>query len=169
MNDLILEQLDQGKLDFANLEDLLWKAMLYLFQQTMEKILEVFDHHLMTKRDKSRYTLKEMNSRTIQTLVGEVNFKRRYYWDHQEARWVYLLDEKLELERENTIGPGLLRLAVTWATKGPSYRDARDRLTDLYGAQVLSHEAIRQALLQVGAAAERETDQVRRRTCIARI
>ena len=158
MNDLILEQLDQGKLDFANLEDLLWKAMLYLFQQTMEKILEVFDHHLMTKRDKSRYTLKEMNSRTIQTLVGEVNFKRRYYWDHQEARWVYLLDEKLELERENTIGPGLLRLAVTWATKGPSYRDARDRLTDLYGAQVLSHEAIRQALLQVGAAVERETE-----------
>ena len=47
---------------------------------------------------------------------------------------------------------------MTWATKGPSYRDSRDRLTDLFGAQVLSHEAIRQALLEVSAACDRELE-----------
>lgn len=83
--------------------------------------------------------------------MGSIDFERRYYWDTEEHRWLYLLDEALELEAEKTIGPGLLQLAVTWATKGPSYRDARDRLTDLFGAQVLSHEAIRQALLEVGS------------------
>lgn len=156
MNALLLEELDQGTLDFAKLEDLLWKSSLYLFQHLMEKFLEIFDQHLMATRDKSRYELKERNPRTVQTLVGEVSFQRRYYWDREEDQWVYLLDEKLGLERANTIGPGLLRLAVTWATKGPSFRDARDRLADLYGAQVLSHEAIRQALLEVAAASEQD-------------
>ena len=158
MNAWLLKELEQGNFDFAGLEDLLWKSSLYLFQHLMVKILEEFDRYLMETRDKARYQLKEKNPRTVQTLLGETSFQRRYYWDREEARWVYLLDEKLNLERANTIGPGLLRLAVTWATKGPSYRDARDRLTDLYGAQVLSHEAIRQALLEVSAAYERDVE-----------
>lgn len=158
MQALLLEELLRGALDFKQLENLLWQGSLYLFQHLMVKILEAFDKKLMVNRDKSRYKVKEMNSRTVQTLVGEIVFKRRYYWDHQEEQWVYLLDDALGLEQEKTIGPGLLRLAVTWATKGPSYRDARDRLTDLYGAQVLSHEAIRQALIDVGAFSERDLE-----------
>lgn len=156
MQTWLWEELMQGNLDFGKLEDLLWKASLFLFQHLMVEFLESFDKKLMKSRNKARYELKEKNPRTIQTLVGEVRFVRRYYWDRDEERWVYLLDENLKLERGNAIGPGLLRLAVTWAIKGPSYRDARDRLTDLYGAQVLSHEAIRQALLEVGATSEKE-------------
>jgi hypothetical protein len=57
-----------------------------------------------------------------------------------------LLDEVLKLEQCKAISPGLLKLAMLWATKGTSYRDARDRLSDLYRMQVLSHEAIRRAL-----------------------
>jgi hypothetical protein len=45
-------------------------------------------------------------------------------------------------------------MAVTWPTKGPSYRDARDRLTDRCSAQVLNHEDIRQALVEVGDSCE---------------
>ncbi len=84
----------------------------------MVKILEAFDNKLMATRDKSRYKVKEMNSRTVQTLVGEVVFKRSYYWDHQEEQWVYLLDDALGLEQEKTIGPGLLRLAVSLGYQG---------------------------------------------------
>ncbi|GAW93208.1 hypothetical protein KKC1_23470, partial [Calderihabitans maritimus] len=52
--------------------------------------------------------------------------------------WVYLLDQALRLDSHDRVGPGLTELVVVWATKGPSYRDSRDRLADLYGAQVLS-------------------------------
>jgi hypothetical protein len=154
----LLEELMQEELSFEQLEESLWKASLKLFQHLMVEVLELFDKKLMENRDKERYENKETNSRTVQTLVGEVSFKRRYYRDREEERWVYLLDEALGIEEEKIISPGLLRLGVTWATKGPSYRDARDRLTDLYGAQVLSHEAIRQALLELGAACERELE-----------
>lgn len=156
MLSVLVERVVDGKLNFEQLEKLLWQSTLEVFRHLMAEVLERVDKELMKGRDKARYTNKEKNPRSIQTLVGSVDFKRRYYRDEQKSDWVYLLDEALDLEPKKTIGPGLLQLGVTWATKGPSYRDARDRLTDLFGAQVVSHEAIRQALLEVGAACERE-------------
>ena len=154
----LLNEILQGKLDFKRLEEFLWKSSLELFQHLMVEILEILDKKIMETREKARYHSKEKNPRTIQTLVGPITINRRYYWDSLKNKWVYLLDEALALEQNKTIGPGLLHLAITWATEGPSYRDARDRLTDLYGAQVLSHEAIRQALLEVGLATEQEQE-----------
>lgn len=156
MISILLERVMQEELNFGQLEKLLWKSTLSLFQHVMVEVLEQFDQKLMENRDKSRFENKEKNPRSVQTLVGSIDFERRYYWDNEKHQWVYLLDEALELEPEKTIGPGLLQLAVTWATKGPSYRDSRDRLADLFGSQVLSHEAIRQALLEVGASCERD-------------
>ncbi len=152
MVEALVKHLQQEELTFKELEELLFKFSLNLFQHLMVETLGEIDQKLMEDRDKSRYQSKEINERTIQTLVGEMTFNRRYYWDQDEnAGFIYWM--KPWKSKRETIGPGgLLKLGgVTWATKGgPSYRDARDRLTDVYGSQVLSHEAIRQALLEVG-------------------
>ncbi|MBW2005924.1 MAG: ISLre2 family transposase [Deltaproteobacteria bacterium] len=158
MKTSLFDQVDKGLIDFAGLEKIIWKSSLTLFQHLIVKILEEIDKFLMATRDKERYELKEKKERTLQTLVGPITIQRRYYWDKEEASWVYLLDQALKLEQYEAISPGLMQLAVTWAVKGPSYRDARDRLADLYGAQVLSHEAIRQAVLEVGEATAREDE-----------
>jgi hypothetical protein len=146
METYLFKQIEEGNLDFNGVEQIIWRASLSLFQHLMEKILLEIDKYLMASRDTTRYELKERNRRTIETLVGPVKIERRYYWDKKENRWVYLLDEVLKLEQYKAISPGLLKLAMLWATKGTSYRDARDRLSDLYRMQVLSHEAIRRAL-----------------------
>jgi hypothetical protein len=152
----VLELMEQDDLNFGQLEQLTWTTLMEAFQQVMVQLLEELDKYLLAKRDQSRYLLKDRKQRTLQTLVGEVTFTRRYYWDREQEQWCFLLDEALELESHDRVGPGLLKLAVTWAARGPSYRDARDRLTDLYGAQVLSHESIRQALLHTAAVIERQ-------------
>ena len=154
----ILKELLDSNVDFKGLEKSLWTFLLNSFQHYMVEILEEIDEILRETRDLSRYRIKEKNSRTIQTMVGEVSFSRRYYWDLEKQEYLYLLDETLNLESHKTIGPGLLKLAVTWATKGPSYRDARDRLTDLFGFQVLSHESIRNALIEVSDSIKREKE-----------
>ncbi|MFA6596021.1 MAG: ISLre2 family transposase [Bacilli bacterium] len=154
----IFKKLFDSEINFKELEKSMWTFLLNSFQHYMVEILEEFDEILKENRDRSRYQIKEKNPRTIQTMVGEVSFTRRYYWDRKKQEYVYLLDRKLDLERHKTIGPGLLDLAVTWATKGPSYRDARDRLTDLFGFQILSHESIRSALLDVAKYVEREQE-----------
>ena len=154
----LAEHIVKKDLNFKEIEELLFKFVLKIFQHLMVKVLEFYDKKLMKNRDKARYEIKEINQRTIQALVGEITFKRRYYRDKLNDCWVYLLDETLQLEANKSIGPGLLSLGVEWATKGPSYRDARDRISDLYGSRVVSHEAIRQALLEVGAVCQRETE-----------
>ena len=134
-----MEQLEQGTIDFAKLERLAMNGLMALFQQILADLLEEIDEILAATRDTKRYVLKERKVRTLQTLVGEVQLGRRYYWDREKQGWVYLLDERLGLEAYDQVSPGMVSLAVIWATKGPSYRDAQERLKDLYGSQVLSH------------------------------
>lgn len=143
---------DQIKFNMAELEQLLWKTLLKTFQQALIEILSTLDIYLMAKRDKNRYEYKEKKERTLATMLGSIRFKRRYYWDKYEKKWVFLLDQALELDARGQVSACLQELVVLWATKGPSYRDARDRLKDLYGHQVLSHEQIRQVLLRASGA-----------------
>ncbi len=154
----LVEDLMQEELTFEQLEKSVWETSLELFRHLMVEVLELFDQKLMDNRDKERYENKETVPRTLQTLVGEITFCRRHYKDNKEQCPVFLLDEMLGIEKEKSISPGLLKLGVLWATKGSSYRDARDRLTDIYGGQVLSHEAIRQALIEVGEASRRQLE-----------
>ena len=83
----LIEEVLNERLNFEQLEKLLWNCALGFFRQLMVEVLEEADEKLMKTRDKARFINEE---------------------------------------------------AVTWATKGPSYRDTRDRLTDFYGAQVLT-------------------------------
>ncbi len=143
---------DKIKLNFAELEQLLWNTVLETFQQAMVEILSMLDKYLMAARDKKRYEYKEIKERTYVTMLGTITIKRRYYWDRDEKKWVYLLDEALKLNARDQVSSCLKELVVLWGTKGPSYRDVRERLKDMYGYQVLSHEKIRQILLQAADA-----------------
>ena len=142
MNKLINFNIDE-------LEKLIWNVVLETFQQTMVEILSMLDANLMAKRDKDRFEYKDIRKRNYVTMVGEITVSRRYYWDNQEKEWVFLLDKALGFDTEGKISGCLKELVVLWATKGTSYRDAESRLIDLYGHQVISHEKIRQVLIQL--------------------
>ena len=138
---------NQINLSFADLEKLMFTSVLETFQRAMVEILSLIDDFLMAQRDKGRYEHKESKKRTCITMVGTITINRRYYWDRDEHKWVFLLDEFLGLD-SGAVSDSLKELVVFWATKGPSYRDVRDRLEDLFGSQVLSHETIRQLLIK---------------------
>ena len=138
---------EQIKLNFATIEKALWNATLETFQRSLVEILSILDRYLMAKRNKERYEYKERKEKTLITMLGEVTIKRRYYWDTEQKEWVFLLDELLGIE-STAVSDSLKELVVIWATKGPSYRDVRDRLHDLFNNQILSHEKIRQLLIE---------------------
>jgi hypothetical protein len=143
---------NQIKFNIHELEQLMWNAALETFQQSMVEILSMIDVYLMATRDKCRYEYKEIKESTYVTMLGTITINRRYYWDKENKEWVYLLDRTLGFEGRERVSSGLKELVVLWATKGPSYRDVQDRLKDLFGHQVLSHEKIRQILIQVSDA-----------------
>lgn len=135
-------------LDFETLEAFVFRLVLQIVRHTLKIILEDMDKYLAAERDKARYESKEIDERTLDTLVGPLRFKRRCYRDKDTGERVHLLDEKLKIKGYKRVSEGLVRAAVSLAAAGPSYRNSRDRMNDLLGEKMLSHEGIRQLVLK---------------------
>lgn len=121
------------------------------FQDILTQVLEELDVLLMENRDHKRLAYHEKQACTMDTLFGPVTINRRKYVDRETSERVALLDRTLEFEGSSSLSPFLTEIAVEWAVKGPSYRDAKHRLEKLLGYPVISHEQIRQQVLQVKA------------------
>ncbi|MWR20619.1 ISLre2 family transposase, partial [Helicobacter pylori] len=61
------------------LEEQLVRTLQKVFAVLLAALLEEIDQQLAEARDKRRYQLKDKRPTTIQTLFGEVTFRRNYY------------------------------------------------------------------------------------------
>jgi len=141
--------------DINNLQTLkeveqnLFQELQSVYQNILVSLLEELDEWLMNNRDFDRFENRERQKCTIGTMFGSVTINRRRYLDRETGDRVALLDQYLEFSGSDALSPYLTEMAVKWAVKGPSYRDARDRFSDLLGYQAMSHETIRQELLKI--------------------
>jgi len=136
---------------FKEIEQDLFKELQGIYQCTLVSILEEVDLLLRDYRNFERFKNREMQECTIGTVFGPITIKRRIYLDREAEERVALLGRYLEFNGSDALSPFLTEMAVQWAVKGPSYRDARDRFSDLFGYQVMSHEKIRLEVLKIEA------------------
>jgi len=130
------------------LEQWMFRKMQDLFADAMKTALEMLDEILLEQRDRERYRVKAERETSVNTVFGNIRFKRRLYMDRQTGKHVYLLDQHMRFEGRGKVSPHLLETAIAFATEGPSYRDSARRLKQLLGYAVLSHEAIRTKLIE---------------------
>lgn len=137
--------------NFPNLkeiEQLLWRELQETYSKAMKKILEEMDQQIAEERDKKRFRLLEKRKTHIDSLFGQVEVKRNYYRDREKEEYVYLLDRYLEFEGAGHFSPLIEEVAIELAISGPAYRKAAEALESLLGYRVISHETIRQHLIQ---------------------
>ena len=72
---------------------------------------------------------------------------RNYYQDRETGEYVFLLDQYLNFDGTKGMSPVVQELAIELAVTGVSYRQAGQALEKLLGYPVISHEGIRQQLL----------------------
>ncbi|KMY56522.1 UPF0236 family transposase-like protein, partial [Geobacillus stearothermophilus] len=130
-----------------------------VFAVLLATLLEEIDQQLAEARDKRRYQLKDKRPTTIQTLFGEVTFRRNYYYDRQTGNYTFLLDAELGFDGARSISPCLEESAVELAVECSSYRKAARTLESIVGYAVLSHEAIRQLVLEAPVSLHRPVSQ----------
>jgi hypothetical protein len=145
---------------FRELELGVFQKLQAMFVGVMQDVLKELDEAVLRLRNKKRYEVKEVRSGCVPTLMGDVEYKRRYYLDKKTGEYVFLLDEVLDVEA-GRVSPGLAMAAAMQAVLGPSYRAARESLARLYGHQVVSHETIRQLILRLGELVEKEEEKKR--------
>lgn len=154
----------ETSISFQEVEDWVWERAVECFREAMVDVLSACDEALHAGRDPERYEYKEMRSRDLMTKLGPISLKRRYYWDREERRHVFLLDEKLGLEKRQRVSDSVRAEAVEAAVTGGSYRGASAEL-ERRGSQVhVSHEAVRQWTIAAGRALVRAAEQHRQVT-----
>jgi len=122
--------------------------------------LENLDVQLRDKRDKVRYELIDVRHRTIETVLGQpVTFGHRYYRDNEAGGYAFLLDLQIGLDENTRTSPLLHDLMIRAGIASTSYRIAAEGLTRVIGAQITTHETIRQYALKAGKLADSLDEQ----------
>jgi hypothetical protein len=68
----------------------------------------------------------------------------------RKNKYVFLLDEALSLEPYKQISPLLAETLLEMAVNTSAYRKAADSLEAIQGHRVVSHETVRQRVLEAG-------------------
>lgn len=107
-------------------------------QEFTREFLERYDQILMEQRDKKKYRNKGLRQTTVKTIYGEVTYRRtvyEYVSDDGEKRFVYLLDENMELDPVGLISVNMAELMVHGITE-LSYRECAAKVSEMTGQTV---------------------------------
>ena len=78
------------------------------------------------RRQEGLVVERNRDTRTLITSIGDLNYKRTYYWNSGKGRYEYPVDRLLGIEQYERIDPGLSKGLVSCA-RTRSYRDSSQR------------------------------------------
>lgn len=139
----------------------LFRTLQQTYSEAFSQLLTELDQILAMNRDKSRFQLKDKRKMTMDSLFGIVEVTRNYYYDRESKKYVSLLDQHLQFEGAKGLSPVVQEMAMELAVEGQSYRSASHTLEKLLGYSVISHESIRQHLLQTEVISGPSTTPIR--------
>ena len=93
-----MSNITEERVNFKIFERDLFNLMCLTACGLIQEQLAISDKLIADTRDKQRYRLIDCKRETtIKTLFGEVTYVRRYYFDNEIGRYVFLLDEDLSI------------------------------------------------------------------------
>ena len=146
--------------DFKSLEEL----CIGLAKCFLEKCLEELDEYLLKNKPKG-YICVGFRERTLQTRVGDIRLRRRFYVRATKKRrrgekGRFLLDEALKIPARKSIVGGLLKLAVSLSTRLP-FRGVSEVLEEA-GFGYISHQMIHNIVKEYGKRQIEHVDSLRK-------
>lgn len=123
---------------FKELEKNIYAWVCQIGREFTKEFLERYDRMLMEDRDKKKYRNKGARQTTVKTVYGEVTYQRMVYEVIEEdgtKRFVYLLDETLELDHVGLISTNMAELLVKRITE-LSYRECAAKVSEMTGQTI---------------------------------
>ena len=99
-------------INFSEMECKIYEFVCEFARNITVTVLEQIDERLMKERDKKRYRMKDKNKTTIKTIYGNVEYTRRYYVDTETGKYVYLLDEEMNMNRVGMFSENMANLII---------------------------------------------------------
>ena len=140
-----------NEIKFNDLEKKVFKFVCFFGCLIIKLLLESYDKKLMNNRDKKKYRHKGLRGTTVNTVMGEVKYKRVMYEVHEEGitKTVYLLDEVLNISVEGKVSSNLVEKVIETVPVTDSYRKSEKVIEETTNT-TLSHEKIRNIVVKIG-------------------
>ncbi len=145
------EIITSKEVKFNNLEKKVYKFVCFFGCLIIKLMLEAYDRKLMENRDKKKYRHKGLRETSVNTVMGEIKYKRVMYEIQEEGitKTVYLLDETLKISVEGKVSSNLVEKVIETVPVTDSYRKAEE-VIDTTTNTSLCHEKIREIILKIG-------------------
>lgn len=145
------EIVTKDEIKFNDLEKKIFKFVCFFGCLIIKMLLEAYDKKLMNIRDSKKYRHKGLRTTHINTVMGEIKFRRAMYEITEDGvkKTVYLLDEKLKLNTGGNISSNLMEKVVEVVPITDSYRKAETVIEETTNT-TLSHEKIRSIIVKLG-------------------
>ena len=124
---------------FKDLEEIIFKIACSIANEMFKNILEDYDKKLMDTRDKQKYRHKGLETTTLKTKTGLVEYTRVKYQEIKEdgtKKCVYLTDEALAINNKvGQVSEGLIELIIQNISE-LSYRACADIINNSTGITI---------------------------------
>ena len=118
----------------SNFTNDLEKEMIKLGKDITQFIVEFAENIIFNLNErKEKFECLEKDERTLISIFGEINFKRRYYQDKETKERIYLLDQFLKLEKRERMLPNVKERLIEEARE-TSYKRAGKKAS--YGTDI---------------------------------
>ena len=148
---------DENGVTFKEIEKEIFNLICEAGIELTREVLERYDKHLHTTRDKSELRDKGCRRSTIKTIYGEVPYNRHVYQTCDEyglKHCVYLLDENLSLNRIGLISENYVEFLISSITE-TSYRTCAESLSETTGLPI-SHTGVWNVIQALGEKLEND-------------
>jgi hypothetical protein len=145
------EIITSKEIKFNNLEKKVFKFVCFFGCLIIKLLLESYDKKLMNSRDTKKYRHKGLRETSVNTVMGEVKYKRVMYEIIEDGvkKTVYLLDEVMNISVEGKVSSNLVEKVVETVPITDSYRKAETVINTTTNT-TLSHEKIRNIVVKIG-------------------
>ena len=151
-----MKNITEGHPDFKSFEKELFEMMCRIACALIQEYLECRDLGIMALRDRSRYRLIDKNrASTIKTLFGEVSYSRRYYYDNEVCKYVFLLDEAMRIGDSFGLISENLAEQIVHECADKSFRKAAGSISGITG-QAISAMGAWNVVQQYGSVIEEQ-------------
>ena len=157
------EIITSKELEFNILEKKVFKFVCIFGCLIIKLLLESYDKKLMNARDTRKYRHKGLRTTHVNTVMGEVKFRRAMYEINEDgvSKTVYLLDEKLNINVEGNVSSNLVEKVAQVVPITDSYRKAETVIEETTNI-TLSHEKIRNIIVRIGDKITRKEKEERK-------
>lgn len=125
---------------FEDMERKIYSAVCEAAREMTRELLEELDRYLMNTRDKKRYENKQIRKATVKTVYGEVEYNRHMYLDRETKHYVYLLEDRMKMEKIGAVSSNLAKIISEAAAEMP-YRKTAELISGTTGQTISSHGA----------------------------